>query len=312
MTLADANDYFEEALRLDPGFAAAALLHSDRFGHFLLENDTTDISGRLSELDETMARDALLADFRIAVDNAPDPVSRIYAELNLVIFSSTWHRLPALIAELKAHVASGTRMPLGSVWADEVMMLMGEFDLLESIVRERMQTDPLNGNLVRDLANLYLVRGDYDAARSTLDQLRRQFGDWPRLWDIEVRIALAEKDYPTAVRVLQSGPDLEGDFRYFLPVLYILRGEEDEARRLIAEIDIGVGTANIASSMLGDKDRIRKTLERIDQMPSGPTSLAMDLVYFARLVSFDTTATPNLNRRLAEAGIDISHLLPTD
>jgi adenylate cyclase len=311
-TLADANEYFDEALRLDPGFAAAALLHSDRFGHYLLEYDTSEISGRASELDESMARDTLLADFRIAVDNAPDPVARIYAELNFVIFSSAWHRLPVLVAELRTLVASGTRMPLVSLWADEVLMLMGEFDLLESILRERMQTDPLNRNLMRDLANLYLVRGDYGAARATLDETRRQFGDWPRLWDIEVRMALLEKDYPTALRLLESGPDLSGDFRFFVPVLHILRGEEDEARRLVAEIDMGASTANIASAMLGDMDRVRSSLARMDQTPSGPTSLAMDLVYFSRLVSFDTSVTPNLNRRLAEADIDISHLLKTD
>jgi putative alpha-1,2-mannosidase len=55
---------------------------------------------------------------------------------------------------------------------------------------------------------------------------------------------------------------------------------------------------------LGDAERMRSLVARLDASTVGPTLLAIDLAITGGVLRFDLDDAPNLKKRLAEAQID--------
>jgi tetratricopeptide (TPR) repeat protein len=311
-TLAEANAYFERAIELDPGFAMAAVLHADRYAHVLLEGHAA-IVGNAAELKPAEALLELRSDLHFAADNAPDDMSRVIAELNLVFFSPGWQHMPLLLSELEALVRAGRRLPPISLWLHEILLLNGKIELAELFAKDLQAVDPLNSAGWVDEVEIAVWQHDLDKAARLLGKSRARFGPVRPLPEIEVTIALLQDDTEKAIELLEKIDDTGRDIVFFPPLLAALRGDADEAVRLAEEFE--AAAMRPGRSMLevyyrlADVDRLRDTLRHIDGLPAGPAILSLELIHTAGSIPLPVESMPNLQRRFAEAGIEIAALL---
>ena len=307
VTLADANVFLGQAMELDPGFALPAILHADRYAHVLIEPGSL-IVGDTGDLDEDRAYSLLMQDFDFAVDNAPDTASRVVAELNRELFAPHWHRLPSLLEQLRDIVESGAPLPESLVWLQEILLLAQEYEIAEILAKRQQVSDPLNINGWRDDAEIRLQQGDYAGAAEMLSFARGKFGGTATLNERSILAALLSGDKAAAIALLQDDFDFSGDYFYYESLLAALQGDREHALELADKQQGGSGRWGVgfllAYRELGETDRTRLLVSRLDAMKVGPSLLAIDLAVSGRLLRFNLDDTPRLKKRLEEAGID--------
>jgi len=307
VTLADANVLLEQAMQLDPGFAQPAILHADRYAHMLLEGGAL-IVGDISNLDAGSAYDLLMQDLDFAVDNAPDTASRVVAEINREFFAPHWHRLPKLVDQLSEIVDSGAPLPESLVWLQEILQVTQDFELGEILAKRRQQFDPLNYNGWQDEADIKINQGDYESANAVLKYARSTFGENPSLNERSILSAILSGNREAAIALLQDDFDFSGDFSYYEPFLAALQGDRTTALQLTDRFEsqsIGYTAGLILTyHALGDAERMRSLVARLDASTIGPALLAIDLAITGGVLRFDLDDAPNLKKRLTEAQID--------
>ena len=307
VTLADANVFLEQAMALDPGFAQPAILHADRYAHRLLEGGAL-IVGDIGTLDDASAYELLMRDLEFAANNAPDAASRVVAEINREFFAPHWHRLPKLIDQLRDIVDSGEPLPESLVWIQEILQVTQEFELGEILARRRQQSDPLNYNGWQDEADVKINQADYESANAILKYARSTFGENPPLKERSVLSAILSGNKETAIALLQDDFDFSGDFNYYEPFLAALQGDRATALQMADRFEdesLGYAAGLILTyHALGDAERMRSLVARLDASTVGPTLLAIDLAITGGVLRFDLDDAPNLKKRLAEAQID--------
>jgi TolB-like protein len=311
VSLAEVNVYFERAMELDPTFSLPAIPHSDRYAHFLIEGPDT-IVGDSADLDVDSAYALLNRDIEFAVINAPDPETRIIAELNREFFSPHWHRLPGLIEQLKEIVAQGGSLPRQVLWLYEILIMTGEVDLGEHFVEQELLRDPLNSFTWGDNIDILIRKGELDAASKLIEQTRRALGESGRLRVSEVNIALIRGDISGANALLQNTSDFSRDVKYFQPLRAAVQGDIETALRLTNEIENASEwpqrwLAQIYFEM-GDAARLSSLVRRVDAMKVGPAVLGIELAFGGGFLWFSLDDAPNLKRQLGEAQIDVSSI----
>jgi TolB-like protein len=307
VTLADANVFLEQAMALDPGFAQPAILHADRYAHRLLEGGSL-IVGDIGTLDDASAYELLMRDLEFAANNAPDAASRVVAEINREFFAPHWHRLPKLVDQFREIVDSGAPLPESLVWIQEILQVTQEFDLGEILAKRRQQSDPLNYNGWQDEADVKINQADYEGANAILKYARSTFGENPPLKERSVLSAILSGNKETAIALLQDDFDFSGDFNYYEPFLAALQGDRATALQMADRFEdesLGYAAGLILTyHALGDAERMRSLVARLDASTVGPTLLAIDLAITGGVLRFDLDDAPNLKKRLAEAQID--------
>jgi len=307
VSLADVNALLDEAMALDPRFSKSAILHADRFAHYLIEGYSA-IVGDAEDLDSNAALEQFHHDYDIAIANAPDPVSGLVAQINKDFFASQWHRLPALTGQLSKLVGDEPIVFEGGGWLNEILLLSGESEISEIMTNNRRRADPLSQPRWLDAINLELMRDDFDAAIDLADQARSVLGATPRLREMEILVALLRGDKSSAKLLLEERSDYTGDFAYFNSLLATLRGDRDGAVRLAEELDSATEWPNynliIVYNTMGDQARLQTLVRRLDNMLIGPTILAIHIAAFGHALWFDLDDAPNLKKRLAEAQIN--------
>ena len=311
-TLAEANAQFERAMELDPGYALASILHSDRYAHVLLEG-WAPIVGDTGELDADEALRRLQYDLRFAADHAPDEVSRVVAELNRVFFSAGWQRMPLLLSELESLVETGERLPTQSLWLHEILLLTGRVDLATVFAKDMQLVDPLNSSGWVNEIEIAVWQHDFATATRLLQSTRARFGPVRPLPEIEVTIALLENDVDRAIGLLEQFDDTGRDIIFFPPLLAALRGDAEQAIRLAEEFEAAARrpgrTMLEIYYRLSDLERLKERLMAIDALPAGPAVLALEMIHTVGSVPFFADSTPNLRQQLAQAGVDPYEIL---
>ena len=307
VSLADANRHFDLALQLDPAFSRASILHSDRYAHFLIEGESV-IVGTGDNLDEQSASAQLQRDFDAAAANAADTTSRLLVEINREFFSAHWHRLPALISQLKDELSNNESLPEDGVWLDEILRVAGEYELAGELATERRLADPLNQAAWMDGVHIELMQNDYAAALALIDEARRNTGDGLRFREGEITIAMLQGDKSRAIELLEKEGDGIDVTDYFPLLIATLRGDSETASRLADAIE---GKSNVPNSRLiwpyaemSDAARMSNLVSRIDKLAIGPSILAIDIASNGGVLMFDLDDTPNFRQRLREAKID--------
>jgi adenylate cyclase len=313
VTLEDANEYLGKAMELDPGFAQPAILHSDRYAHVLIEWGAL-IVGDSSDLDQDRAYTLLIDDLNFAINSAPDPASRIVAELNRELFSPHWNRMPGLLVQLKALVEAETLIPESTLWLAEILMLNREFEIAEYFAYRRQKDDPLNIGGWLDEADIRIQQGNFASADALLEYSRNTFGTTATLNERAVLSALMAGDRERAVALLQNDFDFSGDYSYYAPLLAAIQGNRDAALKLADEIESAAEYPDngllLTYAELQDTERLRSLVSRIDALKIGPTILALDIAINGQVFRFDIDDAPNLKKRLQEARIAPEKLTP--
>lgn len=313
VSLADANAFLDEAIRLDPTFAAPAIMRSDRFAHRLLESNTA-IIGNAEDMSAEFAYEQLRKNLQLAADNAKEPIERVIAEINQVLFAPHWDRLPQLIEELKSLVASGATLPNDNVWLQEALRIVDEHDLGQEFCDSRMAADPLNRNAYHDALDVALRAGQFDKAARLADEIRRKFGMSTSLYERELSLYLLQGNTQAAIKLLRDGTPPESGYAWLDPLLPALEGKREAALQMVADADRPDSWPNsrllLTYSVLGERERYQDLASRVDKLPAGHTILAMELASNGGVLWIDLERTPNLRKRLEEANVDTATFNP--
>jgi adenylate cyclase len=304
-SLAEANMWFERALELDPRFGRAALLHADRYAHRVLWGPDLRRDPALEPISDTEAAERLRNSLDRAARNAPDAYQRVIAEINREFFAPTWHRLPALIEELRGVVSTGDASSDDN-WAAHALLISGEFELARSRAERALRADPLDGSAWWNLAKIETCAGGYEAARSTIAEGLRTAGNYPMLGGLDLTIATLEGDYAAALnRSAVSGSG------YSAALAFALRAERDSAlqrahRTALQRTRVAWPQARWLRVYheLGEAERVRELVRQMDALPTGPAILAVHVLETGCALTFDVGDTPAFAARLREAGVD--------
>jgi len=307
VTLADANVILEKAMALDPHFAQPAMLHADRYAHFLIEKGSL-IIGDTSDLDSDGAYAKLMQDFSIGAESAVNEASRVVAELNREFFAAQWYRFPSLLDQLKEIIDSGAPLPESIVWLPEILLLTHQIEIAEMLAKRRQQTDPLIPAGWQDEADIRIRQGDYEGSARILQHALGAFGRSATLTERQVLTAVVSGNKAEAIELLQDNFDYSGDYDYYEPLLHALQGNTTMALQLADKIESNLQQPNtgllLTYAELGDDGRMRSLASRLDALKVGPTILGLDVAINGGIMRFNLDDTPNFKKRLEEAQID--------
>jgi len=310
VTLKEANVFFERAMELDPTFAAPALMHTDRYAHFLLEGPA-QIVGDGDELDAESVQAALQRDYAHAIRNAPDEEFRIVASANREFFSTNWDRMPALTEQFEKLLLTGSPSFIHRLWLDEILIATQHMELAGLLARANLERDPMAATALEDVIDQALAIGDFEETQRLIDEDRQRFGERRPLSEREVALAVLQGDRPRLIEVLKDFDDFSGDYGDVRALYAAVEGDDALAWQLINEgMAQHVTPSFLIWAMLdvGDADAVSEYVRDVDAQPSGPTRLAITLSITGNLIWFDPDDAPNFGARLREAGVDINAL----
>jgi adenylate cyclase len=299
-TLAEANDWFARALALDPELARAAFLYADRYGHIAVDG----LGGRLvgaHDLTPEQAMERYRATFEPVARRARDPHARVLAEINRVFFSSDWRRLPTLLDGLLTHAAADQHS-MDDTWGPFAWLVLGRVELSRELSARMVRSEPLDPIGWHQRVQTEMAAGDLAAARALIREAVRHlpgFADSYR--ERELSIALLEGNRDAVLELLDGQSDPIG-------FAAAVRGDTALALERAAALEAALGWPYSrllrVYHQLGDRERARALVARIDAMPSGPVILARELSLTGVALTFDPADAPNFSARLREAGVD--------
>ena len=311
VTLKEANVYFERAMEIDPTFSAPAIMHTDRYAHFLLEGPA-EIVGDGEELDVESVQAALQRDYSHAIRNAPDDEIRIIASINRELFSPKWDRMPALLDEFEKLMNEGSASLIHRLWMHEILIVTQRLELAGHLAREQLERDPMSAAVWEDAIDHELALRNFDEAERLVEQARQRFGGRRPLSEREIALAILMGDRPRLVEILENFEGFSGDYGDVRALYAAVSGDDALARQLVKE---GISRQSTPAFPiwtmleLGEVDAVADFVRTIDAKPSGPTILAITYAITGSAIWFDPADAPNFSARLKEAGVDI-HSLP--
>ena len=311
VTLKEANLYFERAMELDPTFAVPALMHTDRYAHFLLEG-SAQIVGDGEELDAESVQAALQRDYSHAIRHAPDDEFRIVASANREFFSPNWDHMPVLLGQFEELMLEGNPSLIHRLWMHEILIVTQRLEIADYLAREQLERDPMDPAVWEDAIDSELARRNFDEVHRLVEDARRRFGARRPLSEREIALAILKGDRPRLVELLDGFGDFSGDYRDVRALHAAVSGDDALARQLIDEgVSLQWNPAFLVWTMLelGDSEAVSEFVQGVDAQPSGPTKLAISFSVDGGAIWFDPDDAPNFSARLKEAGVDI-HSLP--
>ena len=247
-----ARDYFEEAIRQDPNFAAAyAGLAEDYM-----------ILGLYSVLPRDEAAAKAKAAARKALD-LDDELSEAHVSMGVIKMVFDWDWKGAEADFKKAIALNPNNF---DAYREYALLLFRTFryDESEKAFHQGQTIDPFNMVLMRDLRTLYLCQGQHEKAEDINRQLLSVRPDW----------ALFGEDNFFTVETVKANIQAWGGnpgFLADLAIAYAKSGNLSEASRIIQELEslyaqsregnIALILARVADN-LGEKDKALTWLER--------------------------------------------------
>jgi TolB-like protein len=294
-TLEEGNAFLDQAIALAPQFAAAHLAKADYYAHQILESGVSpdDHATALAEIQVVLGR---------ARDTARDPMRRLVVEIDRILFSDDWTSLRKITADALA--SSGCE---SANWI-ELMVPFVDLDVFDAYFQNQAECNPLYFHSYMMLAETRLLKGDFDGASQILDQGIAAVGQHRYLLGGRHLLLLA-RNPAGLLEVLDkesSALPPQDDAGFRLAALAAL-GRVDEAR---AELEVAM-SGNIfrswiitAHANMGDREAANAKAAELDASPGGAVSLMRAVLHCKCGAPFDLDATPNLNARITEAGLD--------
>jgi tetratricopeptide (TPR) repeat protein len=194
-------DLYQRAIALDPGFARAHAALASAYvvlpGYTKEEGD----DARLMPMAEAAARQALSIDPKIGEAHA------VLAQMNV-------QRGDLLDAESGFFFAISLEPnePTPHHWYSLLLSKVGRVDQALEQAQRAQQLDPTSAVIALNLANMYLTKGNDDAALRHLQQAR-ELGLGKKMYGIEVEVAMRRGQWDEARRLIVQQDDLPPEIR---------------------------------------------------------------------------------------------------
>ena len=271
--LEKATEAFEEAIRLDPGFARAyaalAIVQQQVFGGWAASS-----GGEFIENHEIMR-----GNVEKAVELAPDNPDALIAE-TMFALTANWDLPGALRISARAfELAPNDSVVLG--WHSSNLLFTREYDEAARLALRAIDGDPLAPSNFRNLGDIYMAAGRCDEAIDAYQQALNMSPDSGRFYGRIARCRLFQGDLEGAKAFNAKEPV---DWVRETNELIIMGRENpsDEWRAAIAAYEerYGFGNSYQMAEIYADAGDMDKTLEWLGHAtrvrdPGGPWALVM-------------------------------------
>jgi serine/threonine-protein kinase len=260
--------YFDEAIRLDPGYALAYAERSEAWTFI------GDLTGQ-HEPAWSKAR----SDAEKAVAIAPE-LAEARAALGWVRFFTEW-RFAEGITELKRAKELSPANPTANDLLARAILYLGRLDEAERQARHAVELDPLSVIAQGNLARVLFFAGKLDEADSAARKAAELQPASASSHRWQTSIAAQRGDGETALREAQLEPDA-GYRRFELALAQYVRGDRAAADAALADL-IANGRDNLAYQIAevyavrGEKDKAFEWLQiSFDNHDTGTLTLLVD------------------------------------
>ena len=295
--LAPANEQFDRAVALEPGFALAHFESADRYEHQML--------GDSSSPDERMAaRREALRRIGLALAASHDLQQRLFMQLDRKVLSDDWSGLPALIESALA--APGCASPN---WLPQFAEVFGYAKAYLPLGARVVACDPLNASArlryaeAANHAGLFALalasvdRADADNVGSSSQTLQavRALAALGRISQARARLGTVE---PAGELYAITQVALDRAAGTGLPETQARLGKIPRAS---SRFDIWSTVDLVAAALCGDRQQANRIAASYDARPGGSLVLALGTGLCQCGAPFDLAVTPNFRARLAES-----------
>lgn len=253
-------DFFQQAIKLDPKYAAAYSGLADcytalGYGSFISPKDAfpkaLEFATKALELDSTLA----------------EP----HASLGYYRFYYDWD-WAAAEQELRAAIALNPNYELGYDWYGYYLTAMKRYDEAKIIFKKAIELDPLSVPFRTDISFCYYYTGDYDNAIKKLQESIRMNPKFMLAHIWLGRTYQVKKMYPEAVKEYKKALEVTPDWPVALSQIgnvYGVSGNKAEAQKILESLvalssnkfvtSYGVALVNMG---LGDKEKAFEWLNK--------------------------------------------------
>jgi TolB-like protein len=295
--LAGAMVHYDEAIRLEPNFAAAHLYRSDYYVHMLFppESEPGGHSAALTALRDSLDR---------AFESARDPQRKAIIDIDRVLLSEDWGSLRQTIERAMAFDGC-----VASNWGLQVSSMLGYAAEANPYWNTLVACEPLQHLAWQNLGYNYLYMGDTKqalaSARHALDTLGEQ--TWSRWLEQSALLALGRHSEATET-ALRVPPDTGDSTGILMRVMSAAAsGRIDEAREWAEALPSNQFDSEMillaVSAMLGDREAANQIAASLDARIGGSHVLIAALHTCICGPLFDMKVAPNFAARIAESGV---------
>ena len=293
--MAEAADWFGEAIRREPRFASAYFLRSDYFAHLTTSENITDA-------ERQAAYSSYMSDLGSASEYTPNADERALIEVDRILASDNWGSLPE-----RFEAALESRSCVEAVWL-EVAPAFG-FAAQSLAYRQRMiECDPLNFYNYHAAVQAALWAGRPEEALSLASRAAEIEPDNPFIeWDLVVSMMALG-------RFEEAREHASGVSTWNRDILMVAThnalGETAEAQRYLEKSLAEAAPwfkqylAIQLNAITGNRQAANDAAAWFDDIPAGQTMLAATIMECMCGAPFDLEATPVFAKRLEEAGFD--------
>ena len=301
-----ANQEFDRAIALEPGFSQAYFAAADLYDHILLADDQ-------SQAEKLKAQQAGLHYLELAAAHSHDEQQRLLTLADRQLISDDWHGLAANMKAALSH--PGCSAP---DWLPVFAGGFGYGDLVEDLGARVNVCDPLNSINFNSRVRSALSSGHPQLALDVMAAGERARGG------VAVANVLRAQALIMLGRMAEAKAQADAidptNENYYKAQVFVgaAAGESPASiHTRLASVDRSHSiykmqglTDTIEAVLSGDRAEANRRAAAIDAQPAGPFVLAVltaDSLYGA---PFDLEATPNFKTRLGESGLPWPPLSP--
>ncbi len=294
-TMAEAADWFTEALRLEPRFASAYFMRSDYHAH------RTTLYG-VEDAERKLAYAAYMSDLEAAIANVSSADERALIEVDRTMASDNWRALPE-----RFDAALASRSCAEGVWI-ELAPPLGFADKSLAHTKAMIECDPLNFyyHYSASISALWDGRQD-EAVEHSLRGLDIAPDD--AFLEAGLVLALLAQQRFDEARERAASRDL-WNRELKLALVDAASGDLERARTRAAEVIAASGpwlkmfhTLQL-SAVTGQREAANEAAAWFDRLPMGPMMLLGVVNECMCGAPFDLEATPLFKQRFEEAGAE--------
>jgi adenylate cyclase len=307
--LRQANQYFETATRLVPGFADAYLRHSDLYSHILMIHAGGQLDGNVTDEDVAHAPGAIRYDFDRVLQNAGAGGLHVTAEFDRALLLGDWRGLTMLVD--RALAASGCRT---AMWPD-FTAAFGKGEELRGAFARSIVCDPLLMSPRMGLALTDLWLGQ---PQMTIRLAESEAGKAGHKWLTlaYIKALFMEGRTADAERATNNRRHTESEMLISKAVLAALQGDAAAASAYQDQYLGKYGSDDLDSLLLeavrGQRNEANRLAGLIDRRPFGHLVLLQAIYRCTCGAPFDLEATPVFAEMLAGSGLPWPPAKPID
>jgi TolB-like protein/tetratricopeptide (TPR) repeat protein len=293
--MAEAADWFTQAIQLEPRFASAYFMRSDYYAH------SATIDGVEDDQRQAAYRN-YMSDLESASQYTPDADQKALIEVDRTLASSNWRSLSDRFEN-----ALDSRSCAEPVWV-EVATGFGFADQALAFRRRLIECDPLNSYHYTTAVVAAIWASRPEEALELARRADELFDDEPFVEGTLVTALIASGRLDEARQQAESITLWNRDT--MLTSVYAALGDKRGARSHAAKAIGGASPwlkrylAIQQSAITGDREAANAAAAWMDAIPMGQLMLAATTTECLCGAPFDLDATPVFRQRLEEAGFD--------